>query len=374
MKISMKKYCGLILFAVICTFSCSKYDNDSVEYSDQYIEFGFPSIDFEGVTKGSVPVDALPEGSSFGVFGYCLAQKAPNDPTEVEASGALPWENKKNLIKPKLFYQKEVVYSGTGCSYENPVPWFKPADYLYSFFAYYPYFPGSGFSMLTNQNTFGAPRIKFSMPVGAAADSEDYNYNLDQHEIPDAMVSQEIDVLRGNGLVPMQFYHILAGLNFQVNNYNKDPLDPSQGKNLTVRSLKLKGTFYKSIVINFDKGYDYPSDETYMGTYTIVNSDVEVPAGTSVVEIGKRTLLLVSNISETGKENGYFGNVSLEIHYTFGGNEKTQTFTRPENFMPAGGTIYTAQLNFIGNAFVLNFVVDNNYNWENGGDSDIVFE
>ena len=42
--------------------------------------------------------------------------------------------------------------------------------------------------------------------------------------------------------------------------------------------------------------------------------------------------------------------------------------------MPAGGTIYTAQLNFIGDSFVLNFIIDNNTQWEDGGDSDITFE
>ena len=31
-------------------------------------------------------------------------------------------------------------------------------------------------------------------------------------------------------------------------------------------------------------------------------------------------------------------------------------------------------MNFIGDAFVLNFVVDNNQMWEEGGDSDIKFE
>lgn len=339
-------------------------------YSDQYIEFGAPSIHIEAETKAGGPVKQLPEGSSFGVLGYCLAQKAPDDATFVESSGALPWENKKNLIKPTLFYQKEVTYTGSGCSYENPVKWYDPTNYLYSFFAYYPFDSNSGFSMLSNKDTFGAPSVKFTMPVGNA---NDISYDLNQHEIPDAMVAQEIDVQRNEGVVPLNFYHILAGLNFQVNNYNKDPEDPSTGIELTVHSLKLQGEFYKSIEINFDKGYDYPN-ETYQGTYTLVESDISVPAGTSITEIGERTLLLVSNISQTGKDNGYFGNIEVVIEYTFGGERKTQRFTRPENFLPAGGTIYTAQLNFIGNAFVLNFIVDNNYQWEDGGDSDITFE
>lgn len=365
-------YIPVLAFALAMT-ACSK-DDFQIEKSDEFIEFGLSKVELNNESRGSTPIEELPDGSSFGVFGYCLAQKAPDDNTPVESSGALPWENKKNLIKPTLFYQKEVTYSGGGCSYEKPVPWYKPADYQYAFFAYYPFAPESGFSMISNENTFGAPSIKFTMPVGNANSTE---YDLDQHEIPDAMVAQEIDVQRGSGVVPLQFYHILAGLNFQVNNYNKDPEDPGTGMNVTIHSLKLQGEFYKSIIINFDKGYDYPSNETYKGTYSLVKSDkeVEVEAGASVSEVGDRTLLLVSNISQTGKENGYFGKLDLVIEYTFGNGERnTQTFQRPENFMPAGGTVYTAQLNFVGNAFVLNFVVDNNYQWEDGGDSDISFE
>lgn len=369
----MKRNYPSVFMLAALALAMTACDNEEIpvppSYSDQYIEFGAPSIHVEAETKVG-PVEKLPDGSSFGVLGYCQAQTTQNDPTPVESSGALPWENKKNLIKPTLFYNTKVTYSGGICTYNNPVKWFEPKDYLYSFFAYYPFGTESGFSMVSNENTFGAPSVKFTMPVGEA-NSE--NYDLNQHEIPDAMVAQEIDVTRNEGVVPLNFYHILAGLNFQVNNYNKDPEDSSTGTKLIVHSVKLYGTFYKSIVINFDKGYDYPN-ETYQGTYTLVNSDIEVEAGTSQTEIGGRTLLLVSNISQTGKDNGYFGNIKVKIEYTFGGERKSQEFTRPENFLPAGGTIYTAQLNFIGNAFVLNFIVDNNYQWEDGGDSDITFE
>ena len=39
-----------------------------------------------------------------------------------------------------------------------------------------------------------------------------------------------------------------------------------------------------------------------------------------------------------------------------------------------GGTIYTIEANFIGDAFILNFIVGNNQVWEDGGDSGIQFE
>ncbi len=182
--------------------------------------------------------------------------------------------------------------------------------------------------------------------------------------------------MRKTGQVQLNFLHILTGLNFQVNNYNaKENGDP--GERVTIHSLKLYGTFYKSIEINFDSGYNFP-DETFSGTYTIVpeGSDIEVPGLTSVSKIGNKTILMVSNLFQTIGTSAYLGDLKLKIKYSFGTSisDKIQTFTRPDNFLPAGGTIYTAQLNFIGNSFVLNFVVDNNQQWEDGGDSDITFE
>lgn len=368
----MKRYFLHTIALTMLLSACNKETQMDI-ISDKMIEFGLSEVQLEGESRGSKPINELPDGSSFGVFGYCLAQRTLEDNTLDPSTGPIPWDSKKVFIKPTLFYQTEVEYSNGVCSYNTPVPWFAPADYLYSFFAYYPCDPNMGFSMISNQETFGAPKIKFTMPVGGA-NSEDYDLN--QHEIPDAMVAQEIDVTRGDGTVPLQFYHILTGLNFQVNNYNENLEDPTLSKQLIIHSLKLRGTFYKSITINFDHSFDYPN-ETYKGTYSLLSDskddDIAIPAGTSVSEIG-RTLLLVSNIMQTGKENGYLGDLYLDIEYTFGDHYDNKTFKRPENFLPAGGTVYTAQLNFVGDAFVLNFVVDNDYKWEHEGDSDITFE
>lgn len=363
----MRSYLIYVIAFLFTLSACNKESFQS-NLSEDMIEFGFSGVQLDSESRSGEPVDELPDGSSFGVFGYCLAQTAPDNSTLVESSGALSWDVKKNLIKPTLFYQKEVRYSGGVCSYEDPVSWYKPVDYQYSFFAYYPY--DKGFSMISDENTFGAPSIKFSMPV---PDNSTEDTELTTIGIPDAMVAQEIDVTRGDGVVPLRFYHLLAGLNVQVNNYNKDPEDTSTGMSLTIHSIKFVGEFYKSIVINFDKGYDYPN-ETYKGKYTIVDSEVVIPAGTTVNKIGDKTLLLVSNITETGASNGYFGNNKIVIDYTFGGIRNQKEYTRMETFMPAGGTIYTLQLNFIGNAFVLNFVVDNSSQWEDGNDSEITFE
>ena len=63
------------------------------------------------------------------------------------------------------------------------------------------------------------------------------------------------------------------------------------------------------------------------------------------------------------------------MDYTVNGESKTNEYIgNVANFMPIAGTIYTVQLNFIGNSFVLKFVVDNNQTWEEGGESDITFK
>lgn len=338
------------------------------ELSGQTIEFGAPSIHVEADTRG--PIEQLPVGSSFGVLGYCRAQTAPDNTTLNPASGSQTWDNKKQLCYPEVFYKQEVTYDGASCSYTPLKEWYEPTNYNYSFFAYYPY--EGAFTVTTGAQELGAPKVKFSIPF----DSTDESTPLDSEDVPDAMVAQEIDVARNTGQVQLNFLHILTGLNFQVNNYNAKESGDA-GETVTIHSLKLYGTFYKSIEINFDSGYNFP-DETFGGTYTIVQegSNIEVPGLTSKSEIGDKTILMVSNLSQTTGSSAYLGDLKLEIKYSFGASisNKTQTFTRPDNFLPAGGTIYTAQLNFIGNSFVLNFVVDNNQQWEDGGDSDITFE
>lgn len=78
-------------------------------------------------------------------------------------------------------------------------------------------------------------------------------------------------------------------------------------------------------------------------------------------------------------EGSYFGeDVQVVIDYKLGDSDrKTEYITRPGTFTPSPGVRYTAQLNFVGNAFVLQFVVDNSEQWENGGSDDggdVVFE
>lgn len=367
----VNKILGFFMFLFLSACSHEGFDNiPSLSDDDITFNVGSASVDVENDRDTRAPIESFSDGDSFGVFGYCLSWTAPNDPRPNYASGPKNWDTKKALCTPNLFYNIPVTYNNGTFDYDPLVKWYDNQDYLYSFFAYYPH--NYCFKINTTESSFGAPKVTFSMPFDK---NDDITEPLDDSKVPDAMATQTIDVSKSVGSVPLNFYHLLTGLNFQINNYNVIEDENGQmkpGIPVVIHSLKLKGIFYKSINIDFNSGYSYP-DDTYTGTYTILDSDLTVEGLTSSMA-GNKTLLLVSNLNKTDISDGYLGNIGLEIKYSFGGQPVTKEFSRPENFLPAGGTIYTAQLNFIGEAFVLNFIVDNEQKWEDGGDSDITFE
>lgn len=68
----------------------------------------------------------------------------------------------------------------------------------------------------------------------------------------------------------------------------------------------------------------------------------------------------------------YFGEgVKVYVEYTYRGKEKTASAERPTQFQPRAGVRYTAQLNFVGETFALNFIAAEDEFWEDGGDSDV---
>ena len=87
-------------------------------------------------------------------------------------------------------------------------------------------------------------------------------------------------------------------------------------------------------------------------------------------------MLLIS-----GEETSFGDDVKVNIYYTFNGIEGSQELSRNTTFRPQPGVKYTAQLNFVGNAFVLQFAVDNGEIWEDGeaadgneDNDDVIFE
>ena len=86
--------------------------------------------------------------------------------------------------------------------------------------------------------------------------------------------------------------------------------------------------------------------------------------------------------------DGYFGptpdsndnendpNPVLIVDYQLGENDrKTEQLKRLTNFQPRSGVRYTAQINWVNNAFILIMQANNGEIWEDGGadDNEIIF-
>ena len=109
---------------------------------------------------------------------------------------------------------------------------------------------------------------------------------------------------------------------------------------------------------------------TYPGTYVIYNNEegFAIAPNSSVPLIGDKHLLLLSNATD----GTYFGeNVKVHVEYTYRGEAKNASAERPTQFQPRAGVRYTAQLNFVGETFALNFIAAEDEFWEDGGDSDV---
>lgn len=332
------------------------------------IRFDSPSVmtDVDCAVRSTGPVNLFPVGGSFGVLGYCLANYSGSNELN-PSTGATSWNSKSILSTPHLFYKTEVKYNGTACYYTGQQRrWYDESDYLYTFFAYYPY--GDSYYTVepSTQSGIGIPSLTFTMPFSG----RDLSTTLAIEDIPDAMAAAAIDVTRQSGQVKLSFQHLLAGINFKVSNYN--------GKNdLTIHGLRVSGNFYRSLKIRLSEGLEYPAD-TFSGTFSLLDGadaadDLLVPAQQTDTKVGDKTLMLISNLEARPH---YLGSqIYIHIDYTFMGVRTTdKQFAFVPNYLPQGGTIYTIELNFIGDSFVLNFVVDNNQAWEEGGDSDIQFE
>lgn len=358
-----------------------------------YIQFGTPTVTLNTETR-SITKDALTVGDAFGVLGYCLAYRVGTQTINYN-SGSDSWSNKKAYCPPSVFYKQKVTISNGGTTYDkdnttgnenNPKYWYvdgKDLDgnnnanitnadnFNYSFIGYYPYGDEYfSFEQPTDKTQAGAPILTFTMPQT--------DNNLDASKTPDAMLGVEYNVQKGNsGRVQFDFYHILTGLGFVINNYSD--------YDLTVHSLTLSGSFYKEVKIDLTGStvsYTFP-EIRYRGTYTLSNQDIALNAPTdeeactsSESPIGGEHLLLIS-----GEETSFGEDVKVYIRYTFNGETKTQAIPRNSSFRPQPGVKYTAQLNFVGNAFVLQFTVDNDEIWEDGEaddenetNDDVIFE
>lgn len=397
--------CFFIWVGMLFLAGCSKEKGSEPALGDGYIHFGVPVVTVETrATEGFID-GKLPGGASFGVLGYCLAYN-PGTMTYNANSGTSLWRIKSKLCPPSVFYRQEVTMDATGdyATYDNPKRWYTDGanaelgnvelsntdEYQYTFFAYYPF--EGGFTVVPEDaGTAGAPVITYSMPYdGNAGEVEDFDMRT-----PDPMLAVTYNVQRDRRMVDFNFFHITTGLGFQVNNYSQvgetvvDEGD--EGVNLVIYSIKLKGTFFRSVTANMAGAaveISYDRGDTYTATYvlydnpdgTVVPWQQDGSEGSISLEPEKYVRLLSGN-----EADGIFGpenDIQVLVEYQLGNNEgKVEEINRPASFVPSPGTRYTAQLNWVNNAFVLIMQPDNGDMWEDGeavdgneGNDDVIFE
>lgn len=392
--------------------SCDNKDEGLLSDNSPYIEFGTQELSVETRAADSDPTmrNEFKPGDSFGVFGYCVPLNVSTGQPDY-TSGSSYWSVKMNNAVPDVFLNQRVTLTESGSwQYDwentgsvpttyNPKYWYAEGkdtennensaitntkDYRYDFFAYTPY-DANVFSWEKplNATDKGASCVKVTIP------QQNGNDDMDPDDTPDAMLAVIHNYNKAvNSKLSFTFSHVFTALGFEVNNFSN--------QDLKIHSVKLSGTFWKSLTVDFtDNHYTYHPTETYKGTFVLFDETrdgeltLEAPTGDKTVTsspspIGGKYLRLLSGGFDpaTGKPsssyNNYLGeDVAVEISYTFGGTSATFSTPRPGTFLPQSGTQYTAQLNFVGNAFVLQFIVDNGEIWEDGGsdgNGDITFE
>lgn len=355
----------IIFLSALAVIACEKEDFPG--YDAEAIDFNVTAQNIKVVeTKSTLVNNTLPDGTSFGVLGYCIPYVLQTTtPNYSGASGE--WSIKVHNSYPDIFYNQKVDYNDGICTYDSDSGtagsqvkgWVTPpagdnsdpSKYTYTFFAYYPYLTSNSvWSVSTTNKTLGAPKFTFSMPFTSATTST----SLDDAIIPDAMVASTFNRLRANGAVPLNFNHILSGINIKVANYD--------ARDISVNSVTLSGTFNKTVAIDFNDNSSIFSG-TYSGSFTFSNGTQEVLSNASVDLNGGKTILLLSNTVGNGLGQG----IKLDITYSIDSVTTQATISIPADFKPVQGTNYTLTLNFVNGAITL--LTESDSQWENGGDS-----
>lgn len=408
MKVRIHNLLGLWAVGLLLFSGCSS--DDGPEPVDDIIEFGVPSIELgapEEVSRAQ-RLDVLPADEVFGVSGYCVPFTAGEDPTLNYNAAGNYWTAKNKSAVADVMWNQPIKFDGTKCvyrdatdTYYHPAHWYSsagdtnadPADFRYTFIAWHPY-EGDYFTP-GKEDAIGAPEIGFTMPFTPGDNGE-----LDPTKVKDAMVALTVDRLRNVdniGTVPLRFRHILCGLRFQINNFNTS-------QEVKIHSLALTGSFYRSATISFggttpvvvikgdekqpagegEEAEETPEDDTpgideddmYSGTFRFLSEseddDVIVAPNTAIIAgadpgqeataDGVAVLLLPHFEGET--DRSYLGrNKKITIKYTFEGHEGEKTIDFTLNRRPVAGTLYTVNLNFVGDQLMVTFTDDANNSW-----------
>lgn len=377
-----------LLFAgLLSLWGCSS-SADPDEPGDA-IEFSAPVVLGDAVDGGSSRaqmLNELPVGEVFGVSGYCVPLRADAESGDKVAdylSGSALWNDKKQnavadvmLMQPMKFDGTKCVYRDADDNYYPPARWYTTDAtsgvatdrFAYTFIACHPY--DGGYFSFPEEGSAGAPQILFTMPFEAGGAADDL---LDPSVVSDAMFAVTFNHVRALGAVPLRFTHMLCGLRFQVNNFNT-------AEPLTIHSIRLSGSFYRSGVIDFSPEtpeFTVNPDDTYTGSFLIAGADIEfIPNHSAIVgadgENPAGTSVLLLPEFESASSDSYLGlSKVLTVDYTFQGERRSKQidpFTIGRR--PQQGTLYTVNLNFTGRQLSVSMNYDSNDYWELDPDYD----
>lgn len=366
------------------------------------------------------------EGDKVGVLGFCKAYNQGQD-----NSDAL-WDTKKMFCTPDVFYNQELTYDGAGWwdyswngtfddGFDNddldPVgnlhPWSRFPNDTFAFFAYYPYADvdkddgkitiegwegdednGLGHIKLSGKDQRGDPTITYTMPFN---DSGTETSQRHWWHVPDFMLAYKVNHRKADGSVQLDFRHLFCAFEFEVNNYNDEDViinDFYFGGGVTHKDENDKNVidegFYRSVkVTGQQSGYDVDPTDMYVGQFQLIgNRGDEDPhilkdftcrartEGTSIAYNGSPiSILLIPDADgalTTDKNKSIYIEITAEIdgkdvHYEVDNSIMNLVDL---TFEPGVRNIFT--INIIGNDFYVQMRSDGR--WDEGGDSDIVFE
>lgn len=409
-------YIILVGFGIIMSVSCnhSVWEDDVTIPSDE-ISFAVPTVKVNVsetsrvITTETLAKTSLTDGDAFVVWGYCVPY-APGTTNLSYNSAVGAWNTKRALSAPHIFHTTDTNFFNT-VTVGGPQTgatsrlWYKPgkditgnnntgigfdaANYLYTFFAYYPA-GDNGFRI--NPSSSGNNQyinddqliVRYSMPY-----ENNSNINLNNpssYLTNDAMLASVEDHKPADGKVAFTFQHLLTGLSFQVNNFTEytDEYGNQQGKNLIVKDISLSGTFHKTIDIDLFSNTTATYTNTYSATtYTIFSGEQTIPYDQNISQVLGNPLLLLSGNSTSGVLGPDKNSISLTVVYQYENeNEETTevSLLTDDSFIPKAGTHYTIQLNWIGDKFVI-LLPTSEESWgdgenddNNADNDDIIFE
>lgn len=383
------KYIGLLLLAGLAA-ACQKETvaPAGAGYSTEAILFTTPYT----VSKSAAMRDGdFNEGDKVGVLGYCKATGLNG-----EDYSASEWDTKKPFATPEVFYNQELMYEDNGVlsynySGDNAVGtlrgWYNEPDYTYAFFAYYPYAQlgygnrgtiyaedgrtSMGTITLSGENATGDPTFTYTMPYRSNSSTSTL-LNLDR--VPDVMLAYTVNHRHSDGAVSLKFRHMLCAFEFEINNYNEEPVE--------ITSLVFRGeNFYKTFIITGQKQDYTPNDDRYSGQFQLLSegkplvcppaleTDGVIVPGKAIVSLDGSDdpidLLFIPDAD--GKITAGICSVSVQME---GERERTQNVRDGMSFRPGTRSIFS--INIVGDNFVIEVRADNA--WSDGGDSNIYFD